>query len=100
MIKFYFFITGSLFILFSFILLYLKSKNIRLTIEDYVYWKKIENKFTSFKEKIFYRVIFLWKEILFFIKRLIKKLLTRIKIEALKVENWANQRLDKLKEIN
>ncbi|MFN3967257.1 MAG: hypothetical protein ACK4JE_06140, partial [Endomicrobiia bacterium] len=58
----------------------------------------ISKQFNLFKEKILKLIKISEKEATFLLKNFREKILLRIKIEALKIESWANKRLEKLKE--
>lgn len=97
-----FFVFLSFLFLFAAILyLYFKTKRIKLERSDYAHWLKIQNKFRFFKLN-FLKNFFLptkkfFQLILF---NFLEKLLRRIKIEALKLENWASKKIEKIKEKN
>ena len=93
---FLFFFFFFIFVLILYI--YLKSKNIKLTREDYYHWLKINNRLRFYKIRLFKNIFNPLKVSLdFFISNTSEKILRRIKIEALKLETWATNRIEKIR---
>lgn len=100
MISFILFIIGYLLIFISLFIFFLRVKEIRLSIEDYAYWKRIERRFNFLKNKILGLIKISEGELIHLWKNFLEKILRRIKIEALKIETWANKKLEGLKNNN
>lgn len=95
--NYYFLISGYLLIFFSIIFLVYRIKKIELTNKDY---KKIliwEEKINFIQKKFLTISQIFKKEVSFILVSLKEKILRRIKIEALKIETWANKHLEKMK---
>lgn len=97
MSRYLFLILGYSLIFFSIVFLYFRLKKISLTKEDKSFWKKIERKFNFVKDKFLKVIKISEREIIFIGRNFLEKILLRIKIEALKIETWANKKLEKLK---
>ncbi|BCX15326.1 MAG: hypothetical protein KatS3mg097_218 [Candidatus Parcubacteria bacterium] len=100
MINYYLIILGYFFILLSIILLYIKIKKTPLAKEDNIYWARLSKQIKEYKAKTLNILKISEEEIIYLIKNLLEKILLRIKIEALKVETWANKNLEKLRNKN
>ncbi len=85
-------------IFFSIIFAAYRLQKTELTNEDYSDWRKFSKKLNFLKEKISRLVKISEKEVIFLFKNFREKILLRIKIEALKIETWANKKLENLKE--
>ncbi|MCS7200714.1 MAG: hypothetical protein NZ822_01000 [Patescibacteria group bacterium] len=96
----YYLIFGFLFIFTSLLLTLIRLKQIRLTIEDYGHWRRIEAKFNLVKNKLLKIVKLSERESKYLFFNFIEKMLMRIKIEALKIENWAAKKLENLRKNN
>lgn len=92
-----FFLLGYFLTFFSIIFVYYRLRKIPLTKEDNLYWLKFIKRINYFKEKFFQLIKISENEIVFVLKNLWGKILLRIKIEALKIESWANKKLEELK---
>ena len=93
-----FLIFGYLLIFFSIIFFYFRLKKLPLTKEDHYFWLKFKRGLHFLKERFLKIVKISRGEIVFLLRSFLEKVLLRIKIEALKVETWANQKLEKLKQ--
>jgi hypothetical protein len=92
-----FFISLSIFIV---LLFYRIKKTNNLEEEDLLFLNKIELQVNSLKEFILKLIKISEEEILNFFINVLEKILRRIKIIGLKIEYWANQKLEKLKKKN
>jgi hypothetical protein len=90
-------IGGYLLIFLALILSYFRLKKTTLDKEDLIYWKKIEKIAERSKAKFLEIAKISEKEIVYLWKNFWEKILRRIKISALKIETWANQKLEKMK---
>ena len=90
-------IFGYLLIFIALILAYYRLKKIETTKEDLIYWRKLENNFNIFKNKILTLIKISEDEIIYLWKNLVEKFLLRIKIFGLKIETWASKKLEKMK---
>ena len=90
-------IVGYFLIFLATFLTFYRIKKTDLTKEDLIYWQKIENKIDDWKNKFFKIIKISEEEIRYIFKNLIEKILRRIKIFGLKIETWANQKLEKMK---
>lgn len=97
MISFVLFILGYILIFVSLLLFFFRVKETRLSIEDYGYWRKFESKINFFKNKSLNLIKISETEIVHLWKNFLEKIFRRIKIEALKIETWANKKLENLK---
>ncbi len=98
MTNYYFLILGYLLILFSIIFFVYRLRKISLTEKDYETWFKLEKIAQFLQPKFFDFFQILKKEVKYIMRSLKEKILRRIKIEALKIETWANKRLEGIKE--
>lgn len=92
-----FLLLGYLLIFFSIIFVYFRLQKISLTREDNLYWLKIKKRVNSLRDKLFNLIKISEKEVFFILRNFWGKILLRIKIEALKIESWANKKLEELK---
>ncbi len=92
-----FFISLSIFIV---LLFYRIKRTNNLEEEDLLFLNKIELQVNSLKEFILKLIKISEEEILNFFINVLEKILRRIKIIGLKIEYWANQKLEKLKKKN
>jgi len=90
-------IGGYLFIFLALILSYFRLKKTTLDKEDLIYWQKIEKIVESWKDKFLEIAKISEKEIVYLWQNFWEKILRRIKISALKIEAWANQKIEKMK---
>ncbi|GIW67396.1 MAG: hypothetical protein KatS3mg096_264 [Candidatus Parcubacteria bacterium] len=90
-------ILGYLLIFTAIVLSYYRLKKIEITKEDLIYWRKLENIFTVFKNKILTSIKISEDEITYLWRNLVEKFLLRIKIFGLKIETWASKKLEKMK---
>jgi hypothetical protein len=95
-----FLILGFFFIFISIILTFFRLRYIKLTIEDYARWRKLESKFNLLKSKFLKLIKLSENEFRYIISNFLEKTLMRIKIEALKIETWAAKKLEGLKRNN
>jgi len=95
--NYWFLIGGYLLIFLALILSYFRLKKTTLDKEDLIYWQKIEKIVESWKAKFLEIAKISEKEIVYLWQNFWEKILRRIKISALKIENWANQKLEKMK---
>jgi hypothetical protein len=94
----YLLLIGGYFLIFlGLILAYFRFRNTNLDEEDFIYWQKISSFFEKLKKKFLKIIQVSEQEIIYLIKNFIEKILRRIKISALKIETWANQKLEKMK---
>lgn len=93
-------ILGYLLIFFSLLGFAYRFRKIELTKEDNYYWWQFQKKSAFWKDKISRFLDKSLKEISIILRNLLGKILLRIKIEALKLENWASKKLENLKEKN
>ncbi len=100
MINYFYLILGYLIFFFLFIFIYYRLKKVELGKEDYLYLRKIDQKINILKNRIFKLVQISEKELLFLWFSFLEKVLRRIKVEALKIESWAGNKLEKLKKEN
>ncbi len=85
-------------IFFSIIFAAYRLQRTELTKEDYSKWQRLSKKLDLLKEKILKLIKISEKEVIFLFKNFREKIFLRIKIEALKIETWANKKLENLKE--
>ncbi len=95
--NFFFIIIGYLLIFISILLFWLRLQRVKLTIQDYGYWKKVEKVLRITKERVFKIIKISEYEFSQLSKNFFERILRRIKIEALKIETWANKKLENLK---
>lgn len=93
-------ILGFCFILIALFLTLFRFRQVKLTDEDYAYWRKVESKFNLLKTKFLKLIKISEAEFKFIFYNFIEKTLLRIKIEALKIETWAAKKLEGLKRNN
>jgi hypothetical protein len=94
----YLLLIGGYFLIFlGLILAYFRFRNTNLNEEDFIYWQKISSFFEKLKKKFLKIIQVSEQEMIYLIKNFIEKILRRIKISALKIETWANQKLEKMK---
>lgn len=91
-------IGGYLLIFLSLVLLYFRLKKVEIYEKDLVYFKKLEEKFNYLKGTILRIINISEKEIIYLWKNFIEKVLRRIKVSALKIETWANKKLEQMRE--
>lgn len=91
-------IGGYLLIFLSLVLLYFRLKKVEIYEKDLVYFKKLEEKFNYLKGTILRIINVSEKEIIYLWKNFIEKVLRRIKVSALKIETWANKKLEQMRE--
>ncbi len=98
MTNYYLLILGYLFILISIIFFVYRLRKVNLTEKDYEVLVKFEKfiQFVQIKALDFLQIS--KNEVLYMLTSLKEKFLRRIKIEALKIETWANKKLEKMKE--
>lgn len=97
MINYYLIILGYFLIVLSIILLYFRMKKTPITKEDNIYWARLSKQIKEYKTKMLNILKISEEEIIYIVKNLLEKILLRIKIEALKIETWASQNLEKLR---
>jgi hypothetical protein len=90
-------IGGYLFIFLALILSYFRLKKTTLDKEDLIYWRKIEKIFGSWRAKFLEIAKISERELFYLWQNFWEKILRRIKISALKIETWANKKLEKMK---
>jgi len=99
MTNFYFLVIflSSIFVLILY--LYLRTRNLKLTREDYYHWLRVNNRFRKYYNLANKNFILPFKNSLnFLFFNFMEKILRRIKIEALKLETWASQKIEKIRE--
>lgn len=95
--NFFFIIIGYLLIFISILLLWFRLQRVKLTIQDYGYWRRVEKVLRITKERVFKIIKISEHEFSQLSKNFFERILRRIKIEALKIETWANKKLENLK---
>jgi len=90
-------IGGYLLIFLALILSYFRLRKIKLNKEDLIYWQKIEKTFGSWRAKFLEIAKISEIELFYLWQNFWEKILRRIKISALKIETWANQKLEQMK---
>lgn len=90
-------ISGYFLIFLALILTYFRLKKTVLTEEDSIYWQKFEKRVIKLKRKFLDLIKISEREIIYLWQNFLEKILRRIKISALKIETWANQKLEKMK---
>jgi hypothetical protein len=97
MTNFYLLISGYLLIFLSIAFFAYRLKKIELTDEDYKRLSILEKRINFIRKRILAIYKIFKEEVSFLLISLKEKILRRIKIEALKIETWANKHLERMK---
>ncbi|MER3570186.1 MAG: hypothetical protein C4348_01045 [Patescibacteria group bacterium] len=97
MINFIFLLLSFLFLFLAFLYIYLKTRKEKLQREDFIFWFKFTNKIRFFNSKFLKYSRFLFRGLYLIFFNFYEKVLRRIKIEALKLESWAGNKIEKIR---
>jgi len=90
-------IFGYFLIFLAVLLTFYRLRKTELTKEDLLYWRRLEIRIQDWKDKFFKMIKVSEKELIYLWLNLVEKILRRIKIFGLKIETWANQKLERIK---